>query len=393
MENEMKNTVVAGHICLDIIPAFFGDAHFAPGQLIEIDKAVLATGGAVSNTGISLHKLGIPVTLLGKIGNDFFGKGIKEVLSKYGEHLAGGLIIDENTNSSYTIVISPPNTDRTFLHSPAANHTFVASDVKNEALENVRLFHFGYPSLMKSMYQNGGKESEILFRNVKNKGITTSLDMSFPDPTTEAGKLDWNLWFAQVLPYIDIFMPSIEECLFMTNKSRYNMLQSKEHDILRLINGEILRDTAEGLLNFGCAIVVLKLGERGLYIRTTDRKERLKNIGVCSPQDIELWKSRELYIPCFDVNVVGTNGSGDCTIAGFLAAFLRELPPEECIRSAVAVGACNVEAPDAVSGIKNWEDTQARIHSGWKPKSMTIPLTGWTEHGTYYSGPYDRKEA
>ena len=33
---------------------------------------------------------------------------------------------------------------------------------------------------------------------------------------------------------------------------------------------------------------------------------------------------------------------------------------------ACAVGACNVEATDATSGIQNWEATQRRLDSGWE---------------------------
>ena len=76
--------VVAGHICLDIIPAFrrntsAPDALFAPGALVEIGQAVLSTGGAVSNTGLALHRLGTPVRLMGKIGDDLFGEAVRRI--------------------------------------------------------------------------------------------------------------------------------------------------------------------------------------------------------------------------------------------------------------------------------------------------------------------------
>ncbi|MCK4602884.1 MAG: carbohydrate kinase family protein, partial [Phycisphaerae bacterium] len=63
MQDEQVQVVVAGHICLDIIPTFSelkGDlaAAFVPGNLINVGPAVTATGGAVSNTGLALHRLG-----------------------------------------------------------------------------------------------------------------------------------------------------------------------------------------------------------------------------------------------------------------------------------------------------------------------------------------------
>jgi hypothetical protein len=56
--------IVAGHICLDIIPTFeqrVNDlgALLKPGSLVKIGPAVIATGGAISNTGQSLHRLGV----------------------------------------------------------------------------------------------------------------------------------------------------------------------------------------------------------------------------------------------------------------------------------------------------------------------------------------------
>jgi sugar/nucleoside kinase (ribokinase family) len=86
---------------------------------------------------------------------------------------------------------------------------------------------------------------------------------------------------------------------------------------------------------------------------------------------------REIWSPCFQVNVAGTTGSGDATIAGFLAAFLRGLAPEDALTAAVAVGACNVEAPDALSGIRGWDETLGRVRNGWPRHALEIAARGW----------------
>jgi hypothetical protein len=52
------DAVVAGLICLDIIPRFPDPVTLAPGKVTEIGAADLATGGAVANTGLALHLLG-----------------------------------------------------------------------------------------------------------------------------------------------------------------------------------------------------------------------------------------------------------------------------------------------------------------------------------------------
>jgi hypothetical protein len=58
--------VIAGHLCLDVLPEILANtpeefrASFGPARLMFVGPVALSTGGAVSNTGIALHKLGIP---------------------------------------------------------------------------------------------------------------------------------------------------------------------------------------------------------------------------------------------------------------------------------------------------------------------------------------------
>ena len=79
------------------------------------------------------------------------------------------------------------------------------------------------------------------------------------------------------------------------------------------------------------------------------------------------WRERELWQLAFRPDrVLGTTGAGDATIAGFLAALLRDVSPERALAIAAAVGASNVEAADALSGVQSWEQTLARIDAGWQ---------------------------
>jgi len=311
--------IVAGHICLDIIPTFERPVMIVPGKLFKIGPAVVSTGGAVSNTGIALQRLGVRTRLIGKVGDDIFGRAIREIAG------SDGMIVAKGETSSYTVVISPPGVDRAFLHCPGANDTFRAADVTDAALRGAKLFHFGYPPLMRRMYRDGGRELASLFRRVKRLGLTTSLDMVMVDPKSEAGRVDWPALLRRVLPYVDIFLPSLDEMQVMIGHRPPAAIATQ------------LRD-------WGAGIVGLKLGDKGLFVR---------------------WPDRERVAPCFKVNVVGTTGAGDATIAGFLAGLLRGLPPDDVMTMAVAVGACCCEAADATSGIRPWREVQRRIAGGW----------------------------
>jgi sugar/nucleoside kinase (ribokinase family) len=131
--NHEYDAVVAGHVCLDITPRFHDAGArdiaklLAPGKLINVGNAALSTGGAVSNTGIGMARLGARVALMGKIGNDLFGSGIQAVFKAMGADDALKVAVAEYT--SYTVVIAPPGIDRIFLHHPGANDSFRADDV------------------------------------------------------------------------------------------------------------------------------------------------------------------------------------------------------------------------------------------------------------------------
>ena len=133
---EKLSAIVAGHLCLDIIPQITGitpeafRAAFMPGHLIDVGPVALSTGGPVSNTGLALHKLGIPTQLMGKIGDDLFGQAVTQLVSAYDPRLVGGMVVDPQASTSYTVVFNPPGVDRIFLHCHGANDTFSADDVR-----------------------------------------------------------------------------------------------------------------------------------------------------------------------------------------------------------------------------------------------------------------------
>lgn len=376
--------VVAGHLCLDVIPQVPAavdslDKLLVPGKLTNVGPVVISTGGAVSNTGIALHRLGIPTRLMGKIGDDFIGRAILDVIRGYGNTLPRGMIIDGSVSSSYTLVLNPPGVDRMFLHYPGANDAFGAGDIDIYELHQARLFHFGYPPILRRMYQENGDELVQLFSAVKTSGVTTSLDMAYPDPESEAGQADWPAILKRVLPYVDVFLPSLDEMLFLLRHLRSRELQEKTAAGESFTYDDaLLREISETLLDMGAALVVLKLGDQGLYLRTTDQPKRLAAAGEVLENRAGSWLGRELYAPCFRVEVAGTTGAGDATIAGFLAGLLRGAAPEATMTTAVGVGAFNVEHPDALSGIPDWDAVRRRIAGGWEQLDVSIGLTGWT---------------
>lgn len=388
--NEKKKVIVAGHLCLDIIPdlsplknASEGGTLIEPGRLLRIGQAVMALGGAVANTGIALAKLGVPTELMGKVGDDGIGKTILETLS--GLELKNldytrGMIVQPGEVSSYTLVMNPPQVDRCFLHCSGANDTFSPEDLRLDKMEGANLLHFGYPTLMHEMYSHPQRLAERLAA-VQEQGIRVSMDVTMPDPQGPEGKVDWRRWFSQVLPCVDIFLPSLEETLFMLHRSQFDEVMRRANRVIPKPGETVspaafmtfaqIDDLAGELLELGVEIAGIKLGDQGIYLKTRE------NLSHCvegfSASVAEKWQGRKLLAPCFEVPVAGTTGSGDCTIAGFLAGWLQSWSPEETLRFAVGVGACNVQAPDATSGVPSREEVLRRMEQWQRKPSILHP--------------------
>lgn len=377
--------IVAGHICLDILPVF--DTHNSaeeiatPGKLVHIGPAIISVGGQVANTGLALYRLGIKTHLIGKVGDDLFGQAIVRLLNQTDESLSEQMLVDPGAQSSYSIIISPPGRDRTFLHYPGANDTFSASDILLEQATRGSIFHFGYPPLMRAVYSDGGTALATLLSMLKASGVTTSLDMALPDAEAESGRVNWVEWLRAVLPFVDIFAPSEEEIRYMLGYPKST----------QPLDGEKLAEISTRLLDMGAALVALKLGEQGLYLRTTSDTRRLQQMGARAFKNWRAWQARELLCPCFCVEIAGTTGAGDCTIAGFLAALLRNEEPEGTLLTATAVGACSVEGSDATSGIPSLESVRQRIQEGWQQRTPGILLSDWRQlpQSALWSGPFD----
>jgi len=382
----LPNAVVAGHLCFDIIPSFSSlepmelNELFKPGKLINMNGASVSTGGPVSNTGLALSKLGIETALMGKVSDDFFGDCVKTLFAQNG--ISRGLITSPGEQTSYTVVIVPPGYDRIFLHNPGANDSFCAADVDYQTVASAALFHFGYPPLMKRMFAETGAELIRMFKQVKELGVTTSLDMSLPDEQSESGQVDWDTLLRGLLPYVDIYIPSAEETLYMLDREKYHELNriSGGRDPMELFDVDWLPALGERLLAYGCGMAVIKCGCKGYYIRTSGR-ERLETMKKAPPGELSSWAGRELMEESFFASeIASAAGAGDNSIAGFISAFLRGQSIEDCIRFGCAVGRLNLEVYDAVTGVRSYDETRALI-------------PGWRKNELAYTGSYWRKDS
>lgn len=369
----MKTSVitVAGHICLDIIPRFPDQKSlsiselFTPGGLVQVGPVDLSGGGVVANTGQALRIFGEEVVLMGKIGADPFGHILNSILCRHGDH--SGLIVDAQESTAYSVVVSPKGIDRFFIHHPGANDSFTLSDLDMDQIAASSIFHFGYPPLMKALWQNGGVGLVSLFDAVDSLGVVTSLDMCSLDPATEAGCLDWEDILKRTLAHVDFFVPSIEELAYMLNRPLYNRLTESEDSMSELSLSVDIQNLADKACSLGASNILIKCGAAGFYYRFSSMQKVAGKMG----KDFSLWSGRcgfeKSYLP--DQYVSGT-GAGDTTIAAFLACCNRGYSLERTLSLASAAGALCVSSADALGSLTSLEDMEARIASGWKKQEL-----------------------
>ncbi|MFO0980346.1 MAG: carbohydrate kinase family protein [Planctomycetota bacterium] len=326
---------------------------------MEVGAPLVTAGGAVANTGLALHRLGVPVRLVARTGDDAFGSLLREVLRAACPEDAVQLQRVAGEITSYSIVLSSAGTDRSFLHCPGANQEFASADVAADQLGTARILHVGYPPLMRRLWQDEGSELVHLFTRARQQGLATSLDFALPDPASPAALAAWDRILARVLPVTDFFLPSIDEMLLLLRRSEYLASPCAPRCSIEIVSG-----LAEQLLQLGTFAVGLKLGARGMAL-FTHGPERLQAVGgriSLSPH----WASRAILQPGFAPScVAGTTGAGDAAVAGFLAAIGAGTGPEMAARLACAVGCCSVEQADAVSGVPALAAVAARLERGW----------------------------
>jgi len=243
------------------------------------------------------------------------------------------------------------------------------------------------------MYEDAGDSLRRIFQTAKDCGATTSCDLALPDPQSPSGRAPWRRILEKVLPYVDIFLPSIEEAFFMLEPETF-LRMKEEHGGAELI--DVLKPSdysrvADQLLEMGCKMTTLKAGHRGFYLKTGSSSS-FEKMGVARPGDPQAWHQREIWHPAYRAeHLASATGSGDASIAGFLTGFLRGLPPEKTLSCATCVGWQNLQELDAVSGVKGWDYTLAMIEKGMPMLDAHLESSGWTwtEKHNVWAGPED----
>lgn len=278
------------------------------GKLDLINQLDLYTGGCAVNSGIALAKIGLNAAIIGKIGNDGFGKFVLATLKDERVNVEG-LVIDENESTSASVVLVDSSGERSFLHCLGANASFNDDDVNYGIIADSKIVFIAGTMLMPGF---DGEPCARVLKKSKEMGKITALDTAWDS------KGRWMEVLKPCIPYIDIFMPSYEEAVQLSKKTEPE-------------------DIADVFLGMNIETVVVKLGKNGCFIKNA--------------------KGEKYLIPTYeDIKPVDTTGAGDSFAAGFLTGISKGLGLYESGKLANAVGTHCVMKVGASTGIKSYEE-------------------------------------
>lgn len=287
------------------------------GILEKVNSITMHNGGNAMTASINLRKIGVESTMVGMVGNDMFGEFLKGRLKDAGVDVSGLKVSDSAQTSASVLMIDPGTGERSFFHCVGANGVLSESDINYDAVDKCDMVFVTGSFIMDTF---DGEETMKFLKRCKEMGKTTFLDVCWD----ASGR--WGEVLDMSLPYIDYFMPSIDEAVCI----------AKEEDPEKI---------ADVFQSKGAKNVIIKLGSKGSYLRKEGESKGT------------------VYPPFYIENPVDTTGAGDSFCSGFLASYAMEKPLEECMVFANATGAHCVMEKGATTGIKPYEDIMKFIEN------------------------------
>lgn len=277
------------------------------GVCAHVARMELHVGGCASNVGLALAKLGLPVSLAGRVGRDPFGDFLLTELQRHGVDTRG---VQRSTTAgtATTMVMVHPDGERSFIHYMGANAEFCPDDIHWELLHDCAIFHLAGAYLMPRM---DGEPTARVLQEARQRGMITCLD------TTWDASGQWIRLLEPCLPHLDYITPNYGEASRLTGETDPEKI-------------------ADRLLNAGVGTAVIKMDAQGCFVKN---------------------RAEAFHLPACQVDVVDMLGAGDCFTAGWLAGVSMGWDLRRIARLANAVGALCVTALGATTGVKPLAET------------------------------------
>ncbi len=181
---------------------------FAPHSVNEAGYPVLSAnpGGAPGNFLAALTKYGCKTAMIGKVGDDMFGRMLVNTLNEAGIDTRGILIDpDVFTTLAFVSLDDSGNRDFSFARKPGADICLTEKEVDEALIADTKVFHFGTLSLTDKPASMATRHAIEL---AKYHGALISLDPNLRKPlwkreTDAKAAIEWGLRQADIVKISD----------------------------------------------------------------------------------------------------------------------------------------------------------------------------------------------
>ena len=257
-------------------------------------------GGSPTNVAMNLARLGLTSRMVATVGNDGFGDYIFERLNQVGVLTDSIAKIDHKPTS--VIFISRSDKTPDFIPYREADYCISENQIPHALLKKINVFHTTCFALSKNPAQTTILK---MAKEAYDMGCKLSIDINYANEVWEDRKnaLSVIKAYCKLNPLIKI----------------------SEDDMFRLFECSLPHeDIFEFFHNEGVEIVCLTLGSKGVKLSQLNKKT--------------------IELPAIKVeNVMDATGAGDAFWSGFLFAYVKEKPIQECLEVALKLAALKLQ--------------------------------------------------
>ncbi|HEX4785543.1 MAG TPA: ribokinase [Candidatus Sulfotelmatobacter sp.] len=263
----------------------------AVGETVIGSDFQIHPGGKGANQAVAVARLGYPVRLIGRLGNDTFGNELRTHLENAGVETTG--VSTSDGASGVAVIVVSRNGDNSIVLAPGANSKVSPEDI------DANLSILRSAGMVLAQLEIPLETVEYLIRVCAREKLPLILDPA-PAMDLPTGIFKDLAWFTP---------NQTEAAFYLGNK----------HPELK---PQLPAETAKILLSNGCRGIVLKMGAQGTYLASQGDSGG--------------------FVPAFSVDAIDTTAAGDAFNAGFATALMLGESPLDSATFAAAVAAISV---------------------------------------------------
>jgi ribokinase len=265
-------------------------------------------GGKGANQAVAVARLGYPVRLIGRLGNDTFGAVLRTHLEEAGVDVTG--VSTSDGASGVAMIAVSEQGENSIVLAPGANSKVTPEDID----ANISILRSA--GMVLAQLEIPLETVEYLASICARENVPLILD---PAPARDLSP--------DIFKNIAWFTPNQTEAAFY--------LGDKHSES----NSQPPAEMARVFLSNGCRGVVLKMGAHGTYLGT--------QAGLGS------------LVHAFSVNAIDTTAAGDAFNAGFATALMLGKSPLDSAVFAAAVAAISVTRMGAQPSMPSMSEVEA----------------------------------